>query len=201
MLGAATSAFPKNRIALDFAGVNARKRGFMMRVGIVEDVEGKAPARCFPQTKPSGQQANQAIDEVGAARQYLPLVLTSVNSAESIFATATATTKSDLPAVVSTGSAYGRLADKDRICRALLNRANVMQISVPAEELLERDCGRRSPRRAADFTCIAATNRRGFCLSIRLVAAGSSATMECDGDWDWRAFNRRFCSVSRPKTT
>src|SRR5579864_7038167 len=81
-----------------------------MHVEIVEEAEGKEPAPVFPPEKNYlDLRANpQAIEGIAAARQYLPLrnFLGSVNGEESIFTTANATTKSDLPAAVSAGLAY-----------------------------------------------------------------------------------------------
>jgi hypothetical protein len=154
-----------------------------MRVEIVEDVEGKAPAPVFPpdENHPDLRANPQAIGGVAPARQYLPLrnFLTSVNSAESIFATATATTKSDLPAVVSAGSAY-EFASQTRIVFAepSLNweQKHYADLSSGLKELLDRDASDAVHAVLRISSCdFAAANRRGFCLSIRLVAAGSSA--------------------------
>jgi hypothetical protein len=154
-----------------------------MRVEIVEEAEGKEPAPVFPpDEKYLDLRANpQAIEGIAEARQYLPLrnFLASVNGEESIFATASATTKSDLPAAVSAGLAY-EFASQARIVFAepALNweRRHYVDLAAGLKELLERDTAdavravlRISP---CDFT---AENRRGFCLSIRLVAEGSSA--------------------------
>jgi hypothetical protein len=154
-----------------------------VRVEIVEEAEGKAPFPVFPpEENYFDLRANpQAIEGIAAARQYLPLrnFLTAVNGAESIFATASAATKSDLPAAVSAGPAH-EFASQTRIvfAEASLNceRKNYLDLSSGLKELLERDMAdavravlRLSP---CDFT---AENRRGFCMSIRLVAEGSSA--------------------------
>jgi len=154
-----------------------------MRVEIVEEAEGKAPAPVFPPDENYlDLRANpQAIEGIAAARQYLPLrnFLASVNGEESIFATTSAATKSDLPAAVSAGLAY-EFASQVTIVFAepALNweRRHYVDLSSGLKELLERDTAEAT--RAAlrisscDFT---AENRRGFCLSIRLVAEGSSA--------------------------
>ena len=70
-----------------------------MRVEVVEEAEGTAPATVFPPSENYFDlRANpQAIEQIAAARQYLPLrnFLASVNGAESIFTTASVTTKSD----------------------------------------------------------------------------------------------------------
>ena len=58
-----------------------------MRIDIVEEAEGKATGPVFPPDENYFDlRANpQAIEQIAAARQYLPLrnVLASVNSAES----------------------------------------------------------------------------------------------------------------------
>jgi hypothetical protein len=154
-----------------------------MRVEIVEEAEDQSPAPAFPPEKNFlDLRANPpAIEDIAAARQYLPLrnFLGSVNSEESIFATASAATKSDLPAAVSAGPAY-EFASQARIvfAEASLNweRRHYVDLSAGLKELLERDTAEatRAVLRisSCDFT---AENRRGFCLSIRLVAEGSSA--------------------------
>jgi hypothetical protein len=154
-----------------------------VRVEIVEESEGKAAVPAFPPDENYlDLRANpQAIDDIPAALQYLPLrnFLTSVNSAKSIFATASAATKSDLPAAVSAGPAY-EFASQATIVFAApsLNweRKHYVDLSSGLKELLERDTANaaRAVLRVSscDFT---AENRRGFCLCIRLVAEGSSA--------------------------
>jgi hypothetical protein len=154
-----------------------------MRVEIVEEAEDQAPAPVFPPEKNYlDLRANpHAIEGIAAARQYLPLrnFLGSVNSEESIFITANATTKSDLPAAVSAGPAYEFASQVTLVfAEPSLNweRRHNVDLSSGLKELLERDTA--DPSRATlrtsscDFT---AENRRGFCLSIRLVAEGSSA--------------------------
>jgi len=154
-----------------------------MRVEIVEEVNGNASAQVFPPVENYlDLRANpQAIEGIEAARQYLPLrnFLTSVNGEESIFATAGATTKSDLPAAVSAGLAY-EFASQTTIVfvEPSLNSARRIYADLASglKELLERDAAdtvravlRISSR---DFTT---HNQVGFCLSIRLVAEGNSA--------------------------
>ena len=99
---------------------------------------------------PSGEKyfdlrANpQAIERIAGARQYLPLrnFLASVNSEESIFATASATTRSELPATVSADLAH-EFASQARIVFAepSLNweRRHYVDLRSGLKELLERD--------------------------------------------------------------
>jgi hypothetical protein len=154
-----------------------------MRVEILEEAEDKVPALAFPPDENYlDLRANpQAIDGVAAARQYLPLrnFLASVNSEESIFATASATTRSDLPAAVSAGPAY-EFASQARIVFAepCLNweRKHYADLCSGLKELLERDTAEATRAVLRISSCdFAAENRRRFYLSIRLVAAGSSA--------------------------
>ena len=154
-----------------------------MRVEIVEEGESEAQAPVFPpEENYFDLRANPPeIERIAAARQYLPLrnFLTSVNGEESIFATASAIIKSDLPAAVSAGPAY-EFASQVMIVFAdsALNweRRQYVDLSPRLKELLERDANDtvRAVLRISfcDFTV---ENRRGFCLTIRLVAEGSSA--------------------------
>ena len=154
-----------------------------MRVEVVEEAEGTAPATVFPPSENYFDlRANpQAIEQIAAARQYLPLrnFLSSVNGAESIFTTASVTTRSDLPAIVSSDQAY-EFASQARIVFAepSLNweRRHFVDLSSGLKELLERDAADsiRAVLRisSCDFT---AENRPGSCLDIRLVAEGGSA--------------------------
>jgi hypothetical protein len=152
-------------------------------VQIVEEAEREAKAPLFPPDETYFDlRANpRTIEQIAAARQYLPLrnFLTSVNGEESIFATASATTKSDLPAAVSAGPAY-EFASQIRIVFAEPSfnweRRQYVDLCSGLKELLERDAADtvRAALRisSCDFT---ADNRRGFCVTIRLVAEGSSA--------------------------
>jgi hypothetical protein len=154
-----------------------------MRVEIVEEAEGSAPGPVFPpEENYYDLRANpHAIEQIAAARQYLPLrnFLASVNGGRSIFTSASATTKSDLPASVSAGLAY-EFASQARIvfAESSLNweRRHYVDLRSGLKELLERDSADaiRAVLRisSCDFT---AENRQGFCLNIRLVAEGGSA--------------------------
>jgi len=154
-----------------------------MRVEIVEEAEGAPPASVFPpEENYFDLRANpQAIEQIAAARQYLPLrnFLASVNSAESMFTTASAATKSDLPAAVSADQAY-EFASQARIVFAepSLNweRRHYLDLSSTLKGLLERDTA-DATRAVLRISCcdFPAENRRGFCLDIRLVAEGGSA--------------------------
>lgn len=154
-----------------------------MRVEMVEEPEGQPPASVFPPEESYlDLRANpQAVEGIAVARQYLPIrnFLASVNGPESIFATASASAKGDLPAAVSAGFAY-EFASQTRIVFVdpSLNWVPkpYAELAAGLRELLERDSA-ESARvvlriTSCDFT---AQNRHGYCLSIRLVAEGSSA--------------------------
>jgi hypothetical protein len=154
-----------------------------MRVEIAEGAEGTAPAAVFPPKEGYFDlRANpQAIEQIALAREYAPLrnFLSAVNGADSLFASASASTQADSPATVSAGEAC-EFASQARLVFAEssdnFERDRYTDLAAGLKELLERDSGdairavlRISP---CDFP---AQNRRGFCLSIRLVAHGASA--------------------------
>jgi hypothetical protein len=76
-----------------------------MRVEIVEEAESASPLAAFPPAEKyfDLRENPAAIGQIAVARQHLPLrnFLAPVNSAESIFATASVSTKPELPAAVS----------------------------------------------------------------------------------------------------
>jgi hypothetical protein len=154
-----------------------------MRVEIVEEAEGSAPGSGFPpEEKYYDLRANPpAIKQIAAARQYLPLrnFLTSVNGAESIFATASTATKSNLPPGVSADQAY-EFASQAKIVfvESSLNweRRHYVDLCSGLKELLERDAADTIRAVLRISSCdFKAENRLGFCLDIRLVAEGVSA--------------------------
>jgi hypothetical protein len=154
-----------------------------MRVEIVEETEGSAPGPVFPpEENYYDLRANpQAIEQIAAARQYLPLrnFLASVNGGKSIFTSGSATTKSDLPATVSASLAY-EFASQARIVFAepSLNweRRHYVDLSSGLKELLERDTADAIRAVLRISSCdFPAENRHGFCLDIRLVGEGGSA--------------------------
>src|ERR1700720_2404065 len=160
-----------------------KKREALMRVEIVEEAEGMQPESVFPSgEKYFDLRANpQAIERIAGARQYLPLrnFLASVNSEESIFATASATTRSELPATVSADLAH-EFASQARIVFAepSLNweRRHYVDLRSGLKELLERDTADavRAVLRLSSCS-FPAENRPGFCLDVRLVAEGETS--------------------------
>jgi hypothetical protein len=154
-----------------------------MRVEIIDDSEGRAPAMVFPpgENYVDLRENPHAVERIAPARQHLPLrsFLTFVNSADSLFTSASAGTKTDSPATVSAGNTCEFASQASLVfTESSLNfeRDRYMDFTASLKELLERDPGdairavlRISP---CDFP---AQNRRGFCLNIRLVAHGASA--------------------------
>src|SRR6266481_2339972 len=154
-----------------------------MRVEIIDDTEGRGPAASFPpgENYVDLRENIHAVELIVPARQYLPLrsFLTAVNSAESSFTSASASTQADSPASVSAGDAY-EFASQARLVfvEPSLNfeQDRYVDLTAGLKDLLERDSGdamravlRISP---CDFP---AQKRRGYCLNIRLVAHGVSA--------------------------
>ncbi len=154
-----------------------------MRVEIIDDTEGRGPAASFPpgENYVDLRENPHAVELIAPARQYLPLrsFLTAVNSAESSFTSASASTQADSPASVSAGDAY-EFASQARLVFAepSLNfeRDRYVDLTAGLKDLLERDSGDAIRAVLRIGTCdFPAKNRRGFCLSIRLVAQGVSA--------------------------
>ncbi len=152
-----------------------------MRVEIVEAREGQEPTASFPPSEdyPDLRENPQAVQQVPAARQYLPLrnFLISVNGPESIFATSEATTKSDEPTAVSGGS--HEFASQAELVFAAphfnWDPVHYIELCSSLKELLERDPSdavhavlKISPCNFTD------EGRQGYRLGIRLVAEGDS---------------------------
>jgi hypothetical protein len=154
-----------------------------VRVEILEEDGGNPLIPRFPPAEDGIElRANpEAVEEIAAARQYLPVrnFLDSVNGPESAFVTSNVSVKSDLSAVISAGSAYEFASQATIVFAAPLFNWELkyfVDLCSSLKELLERDTSgtvralmRISP---CDFT---EESRRGFCLSIRLVADGNSA--------------------------
>jgi hypothetical protein len=154
-----------------------------MRVEIVEEAEGARLARPFPPEKGHFDLREDpgAIEQIAEARQYLPLrnFLASVNSSESVFATASVSIKPELPAAVSADQAC-EFASQAKIVFAepTLNweRKHYADLSSVLKELLERDAADAIRATLRISSCeFTAENRPGFSLDIRLIAQGNSA--------------------------
>lgn len=155
-----------------------------MRIEIVDDAGSEAAVPAFPpgENHVDLRQSPHAVERIAAARQYLPLrnFLTAVNSAESVFATATVATECKSPPPASLGELH-EFGSWTRLVFTTpslnFDRGRYEELAVGLKELLERDSGEsaRGVLRIAlcDFP---EQNRRGYCLVIRLVARGDSAT-------------------------
>jgi hypothetical protein len=154
-----------------------------MRVEVIEDTQGPGPVAEFPprENYVDLRENPLAVDRIAPARQYLPLrtFLTAVNSAESSFRSASASIHADSPASVSAGEAY-EFASQARLVFAEpsfnCKQDRFVDLTADLKGLLERDSG--DAIRAVLLIAICnfpAQRRRGFCLTIRLVAQGGSA--------------------------
>jgi hypothetical protein len=161
-----------------------------MRVEIIDDTEGRGPATVFPPVENyvDLHENPHAVERIGPARQYPPLriFLNAVNSADSSFCSLSASTQVDSPASASTGEVY-EFASQARLVFVETSfnfeRDRFVGLAGGLKDLLERDSEdvTRTVLRISlcDFT---AQKRRGFCLSIRLVAhgvSGEQAEMRC----------------------
>ncbi len=154
-----------------------------MHVEIIDDTEGRGPATAFPPVENyvDLREDPHAAERIGPARQYPPLriFLSAVNGTDSSFSSASANTQVDSPASASSGEDY-EFAAQARLVFAEpsfnFERDRFMDLTAGLKELLEGDSedAIRAVLRISlcDFT---AQKRRGFCLSIRLVAHGISA--------------------------
>jgi hypothetical protein len=154
-----------------------------MRVEIIDDTEGRGPAKTFPPSENylDLRENLKAVERIALARQYLPLrnFLTAVNGADSIFTSASCGTQADSPATVSAGEAY-EFASQARLVFAEssinFKDDSYRDLAAGLKELLERDSGDAIRAVLRISPCeFPAGGRRGYCLSIRLVAHGASA--------------------------
>lgn len=154
-----------------------------MRVNIVEEIESSTPAPVFPpEQKYVNLRTNpNAMDQIAGAREHLPLrnFLATVNRAESIFSTARATTKSDVPAAVPADRAYEFASQSTLVFTdpdLNWDHKNYSDLASGLKELLERETGDKVRAVLLISSCqFADQTRRGFCLGIRLVAEGDTA--------------------------
>jgi hypothetical protein len=154
-----------------------------MRVEIIEDMEGRGLAAVFP---PGADYVDlrknpHAVERIEPARRYPPLriFLSAVNSADSSFSSVSVSTRADSPASVSAGESY-EFASQARLVFAhpSLNfkRERFASLTAGLKELLERDSGEATRAVLRISPCdFPAQGRRGFCLSLRLVAHAVSA--------------------------
>jgi hypothetical protein len=156
--------------------------GFLpMHVEIIDDSEGRGPAMTYPpgENYVDRRENPRAVEQISSARQHAPLrtFLAAVNGPESLFTSASVTTKCDLPAAVA-GEAYEFASQISLVfADSSLNfdRDRYETLTSSLKELLERDSGDtvRTVLRIAPCDFIA-DKKRGYCLGIRLVAQGIS---------------------------
>jgi hypothetical protein len=161
-----------------------------MRVEIINDTEDQTEAPAFPPRENfvDLRQNPLAIEQIAPARAYLPLrnFLTAVNSAESIFATATVATEGSVVEAVSTGEVY-EFGSRVRIVFAVpslnFDRVHYTELTGALKELLERDSGESIRGVLRISSCdFPEDSRQGFCLVIELVARGDS-TRQAELRW------------------
>jgi hypothetical protein len=153
-----------------------------MRVEIIDDTEGCGPAMVFPpgENYVDLRENPRAVDRIEPARRYPPLrnFLTAVNSTDSLFSSASASTQNDSPAALSAREACEFASHASLLfAESSLNfeRDHFMDLAACLKELLERDSGNAIRAVLRILPCeFPSQNRRGFCLSIRLVAHGAS---------------------------
>jgi hypothetical protein len=154
-----------------------------MRVEIADDTEVQTEVPSFPpgENFVDLRQNPHAIERVTPARAYLPLrnFLNSVNSAESVFATAAAATECKSVAAIPSGEIH-EFGSRVRIVFAVpslnFDRGHYADLTAGLKELLERDSAESIRGLLRVSSCdFPEQNRRGFCLGIQLVARGESA--------------------------
>lgn len=155
-----------------------------MRVDIVNETEGAPNARNFP---PAAnwldlRENPRAIEAIEPVRRHPPLrtFLAALNAAESPFISGSVRVQRDTPAGVAAGEACEFASE---VCVALTEEPHRSQwksysnLAAQLKELLERDAPsalhailRISPCKFRE------PGESGFCLDIRLLAGGDSAT-------------------------
>jgi DNA-binding PucR family transcriptional regulator len=154
-----------------------------MRVEIIDETEDQGPAMIFPPGKNyvDLRENPRAVERIKLARRYplLQSFLAAVNSADSLFRSASVSTQNDSRAPVSAGEACEFASQTSLVfTESSLNfeRDHFLDLTACLKELLERDSGDAIRTVLRISTCeFAHENRRGFCLSIHLVARGASA--------------------------
>jgi hypothetical protein len=154
-----------------------------MRVEVVDDGTSADRAMIFPPLEDYiDLRGNpRGIDQIPAARQYLPLrsFLAAVNSADSVFTSASAKAQPHSPPPDASGEAHDFSSQTSLVfADSSLNfeRDHYAELAGRLKGLLERDAGdalRVILRIAAcQFTD---ENRKGYILSIQLMAQGTSS--------------------------
>ena len=152
-----------------------------MRVEIVEDDEKAKPALTFPPENVGPRENPRAMDNFAAARRYPPLrnFLAAVNTPDSLFIITCAETRADWAAGASVGPAY-EFASRAFLLFADLSsnfkKNHFTELSLSLKKLLERDSADSARAVLRTSRCeFPAEDRRGYCLSIQLVAVGDSS--------------------------
>ena len=161
-----------------------------MRVEYADDTQDHGPVLVFPphENYLDLRENPHSVDRIASARRYLPLrnFLTALNGAESLFATAGATTKCDSPAAISGDSNYEFASETSLVfAESAFNfdRERFAEIGAGLRELLDREKGDAVRAVLRIFVCgFPALKKRGFCLVIRLVAQGDS-TRQAELRW------------------
>lgn len=153
-----------------------------MRVEIVDDSKAAERAMTFPPVEDyfDLRENPRGIDRITAARQYLPLrnFLAAVNSADSVFTSASARAQPHSPPG-SSGEANDFSSQTSLVfADHSLNfeRDRYAELAARLKGLLERDAGDALQVILRIAACqFTGENRQGYGLSILLIAKGSSA--------------------------
>jgi hypothetical protein len=153
-----------------------------MRVEIREDTNGQEPAMVFPpgENYLDLRENPLAIERIAEARRYLPLrsFLIAINSPESLFTSASASTQGDSSAAISIGNSHEFASRATLVfAESSLNseRDYYVELAASLKELLERDAGDTIRTVLRILRCeFPHQNLRGFCLKIHLTASGIS---------------------------
>lgn len=156
----------------------------VMRVDIVTEPEGAPHARKFPPAENwlDLREDPRAIERIEPARRHHPLrtFLVALNAAESPLVTGSVRVQQDTPAGVAAGEACefaseARIALRDEPHRS--QRESYSNLAAQLKELLERDAPANLEAILKISSCtFAEQGGPGFCLDVRLLARGESAT-------------------------
>ena len=154
-----------------------------MRVEIVDDSKSGEPAMTFPPVEDyfDLRKNPREIERITAARQYLPLrnFLAAVNSADSVFTSASARAHPQSPPPDSSGEANEFSSQASLVfADASLNfrRDHYAELAARLKGLLEREGGDALRVILRIVACqFSDENHQGFGLSIHMIAEGTSA--------------------------
>ncbi len=154
-----------------------------MRVEIVDDTQSAERAMTFPPVEDyfDLRENPRGIERIPAARLYLPLrnFLAAVNSAESVFNSASARAQPHSPPPDSSSEANDFSSQTTLVFAvSSLNfeRDRYAELAARLKGLLERDAGDALRVILRIAVCqFTDENRQGYSLSIHLIAQGASA--------------------------